>query len=409
MIEQADAIVIGSGALGASTAFHLLKAGLAKVALLDQHAIGSQTSPRAAGLTQQVRDSEVMTDLARRSVEKICRFEQETGEALVFHQPGSLKIARTPAHARQLRDEVARGQRLGIDIDLVTPEEARRRMPFFRPVGVEAISYARTDLYLEPGQIPLGYARAFARLGGDVMPDTRVERILVGESGVRGVLTGGGEILAPVVVDAGGAWLRQIGETAGARAGAVPMRHQLFITEPIEGVDPAQPIARVIDCCVYIRPADGGLMLGGYEDDPLLFDMAKLQPSFSIDQMPLDFAVLNGLREQILPQFPVFADAKIREHRGGLPTMTADGEHIVGPWPGISGLYVIGGCCVGGLSTSPILGELLAGWIVSGRPDADLSAMAPGRRAVAEINEPSLRESARRRYARHYWTKAEEV
>ncbi len=409
MIEQADAVVIGSGALGASTAFHLLKAGLANVALLDQHAIGSQTSPRAAGLTQQVRDSELMTELARRAVEKICHFEQDTGEALVFHQSGSLKIARTPEHARQLRDEVARGQRLGIDIDLVTPEEARRRMPFFRPVGVEAISYARTDLYLEPGQIPLGYARAFGRLGGKVMPDTRVERILVGESGVRGVLTGRGEIRAPVVVDAGGAWLRQIGETAGARAGAVPLRHQLFITEPIEGVDPAQPIARVIDCCVYIRPADGGLMLGGYEDDPLLFDMAKLAPGFSIDQMPLDFAVLKKLRGQILPQFPVFADAKIREHRGGLPTMTADGEHIAGPWPGISGLYLIGGCCVGGLSISPILGELLAGWIVCGRPGGDLSAMAPGRRAVAEIDEHNLREDARRRYARHYWTKGEEV
>ena len=406
MIEHADAVVIGSGALGASTAFHLLKAGLTKVALVDQYAIGSQTSPRAAGLTQQVRDSELMTDLARRAVEKICRFEQETGEPLVFHQSGSLKIARTPDHARQLRDEVARGQRLGIDINLVTPEEARRRMPFFRPAGAEAISYARTDLYLEPGQIPLGYARAFGRQGGDVLPDTRVERILIGESGVRGVQTSRGEIRTPVVVDAGGAWLRQIGETAGARAGAVPMRHQLFITEPIEGVDPAQPIARVIDACVYIRPADGGLMLGGYENDPLAFDMASQGPGFSIDRMPLDFTVLKTLMEQILPQFPIFADAKIREHRGGLPTMTADGEHIVGPWPGISGLYLIGGCCVGGLSTSPILGELLAGWIVSGSPGADLSMMAPGRQAVAKIDEHSLQEGARQRYARHYWSKS---
>jgi glycine/D-amino acid oxidase-like deaminating enzyme len=404
MIEQADAVVVGSGALGASTAFHLLKAGMTKVALLDQHAIGSQTSPRAAGLTQQVRESELMTDLARRAVEKICRFEQETGEPLVFHQSGSLKIARTPDHARQLRDEVARGQRLGIDIDFVAPEEATRLMPFFRPVGVAAISYARTDLYLEPSQIPLGYARAFARLGGAVMPDTRVERILVGDGGVRGVQTGRGEIQAPVVVDAGGAWLRQIGQTAAARAGAVPMRHQLFITEPIEGVDPMQPIARVIDACVYIRPADGGLMLGGYENDPLAFDMAREASGFSIDQMPLDFTVLKALREQVLPQFPVFADAKIREHRGGLPTMTADGEHIVGPWPGISGLYLIGGCCVGGLSISPILGELLAGWIVSGRPGADFSTMAPGRAAVAEIDEQNLQEGARRRYARHYWS-----
>ena len=166
MIEHADAVVIGSGALGASTAFHLLKAGLANVALLDQHAIGSQTSPRAAGLTQQVRDFELMTDLARRAVEKICHFEQDTGEALVLHQSGSLKIARTPEHARRA------SRRSG-------PWAASRHRYRSRDTGGGEAAYAvlqaggrrgdllrADDLYLEPDQIPLGYARAFGRLEG---------------------------------------------------------------------------------------------------------------------------------------------------------------------------------------------------------------------------------------------------
>ena len=83
-----------------------------------------------------------------------------------------------------------------------------------------------------------------------------------------------------------------------------------------------------------------------------------------------------------IDQFPVLRDIAVKEHRGGLPTMTADGEHIVGPLPGIRGLYVAGGCCVGGLSIAPIIGELLAEWIISGKPPIDLAPLSPARLAV---------------------------
>ena len=86
-------MVIGSGALGSSVAFHLAKAGLAPVALVDKHEIASQTSPRAAGLTAQIRQSELMTRLATMAVEKIKNFTVETGEPLLYCQSGSLKIA----------------------------------------------------------------------------------------------------------------------------------------------------------------------------------------------------------------------------------------------------------------------------------------------------------------------------
>ncbi|MGH7105886.1 MAG: NAD(P)/FAD-dependent oxidoreductase, partial [Acetobacteraceae bacterium] len=145
MLTEAAAVVIGSGALGASTAFHLLKAGIGPVALIDQHAIGGETSPRAAGLTQQVRDSDLMTDLARRSVAKITAFARETGQQLTYFQSGSMKIARTPGHALQLRREVERGQRLGIEIDLIPEAEAARRNPFLRPRGITAVSFAKSD------------------------------------------------------------------------------------------------------------------------------------------------------------------------------------------------------------------------------------------------------------------------
>ena len=158
-MAQYDVVVIGSGALGASAAFHLARSGR-NVALVDKEAIASQTSPRAAGLSGQLRRSEVMMRLARRAVQKIERFTEETGQPLIFFQPGSLNIARLPQHAQMLHTAVPWGKQFGLDIDLITPGQARELMPFLRTEGVLAVSHMRTDVYLEPGQLPLGYALA---------------------------------------------------------------------------------------------------------------------------------------------------------------------------------------------------------------------------------------------------------
>src|SRR5262249_15221156 len=97
----------------------------------------------------------------------------------------------------------------------------------------------------------------------------------------------------------------------------------------------------------------GGLMLGGYETDPLQFDMAKLPPSFSIDDLPLDLSVIHRLAAQVLDQFPIFRDIEVKEHRGGLPTMTADSEHIVGSLPELRVVYVAGSLLRGGRHDRP--------------------------------------------------------
>ena len=116
MIDASGCVVIGSGALGSSIAFHLVKAGK-QVALVDKHALGSQTSPRAAGLTSQARNTDLMTQLAKRAVRKIEGFKEETGDELAFCQPGALKIARLPGHVAQLKREVERGRRFGTGVD----------------------------------------------------------------------------------------------------------------------------------------------------------------------------------------------------------------------------------------------------------------------------------------------------
>jgi glycine/D-amino acid oxidase-like deaminating enzyme len=404
VIDAVECVVIGSGALGASVAFHLAKAAK-KVALVDKHALGSQTSPRAAGLTSQARGTDLMTVLAQRAVRKIEAFESETGEKIVYHQPGALKIARLPAHVAQLEREVERGRRHGIGFEIVSVAEARAKNPFLEAKGILAVGYSPTDLFLEPSQIPDAYARAAQKLGAIMLPRTLVSGITIKQNHVAGVQTEHGEIACETVVDAAGAWARGVAMLAGAKVPMVPTRHQLMITQPIPGVEDSQPITRVIDANVYVRPDEGGLMLGGYESDPLQFGPAELAARFDIADLPLDLSVLRRLADKVREQLPIFQrvphEIPLRVHRGGLPTMTADGEHTVGPVPSIPGLFVAGGCCVGGLSIAPAFGEVLAAWIVDGEPPMDLSPLAPSREGP--ISETALKEACRFRYMHHYW------
>jgi len=99
-----------------------------------------------------------------------------------------------------------------------------------------------------------------------------------------------------------------------------------------------------------------------------------------------------------------FQDPTIRvaEHRGGLPTLTMDDRYLVGPLPGVAGAWVMSGCCVGGLSVSPALGEAIGEWILDGAPALDLSEIAPARFAGHLPDEAELRERCRRAYATHY-------
>ena len=397
MIRSADVVVVGSGAFGASVTYHLAKQGL-KVALLDRAALASQTSPRAAGLTSQVRATPALTKLAQRAVVKLAAFTEETDQPLRFTQSGALKIARTDQDAEQLAREVQRGVAVGVAISLVSVAEARERFPLLHDRGIAGVTWSPTDCNVEPSELPIGYCRAAEKLGAVMLPHTPAIGFEVGSRGVEGVQTSDGMIATSHVVDAAGAWARLVATELGASLPVVPTRHQLLITGPIAGVTPEFPIARVIDANVYIRHERGGLMLGGYESDPL---QVETVPD-DIRDLPLDIEVLWRLARRVAEQFPVFQDPSIRvaEHRGGLPTLSMDDRYIAGPLPGVDGAWVMSGCCVGGLSVSPALGEVLAQWITDGAPKLDLSDVSPSR--FRDVDEATLRERCRLAYATHY-------
>ncbi len=399
--RTAGVVVIGSGAFGASTAYHLARRG-ADVALLDQHALASQTSPRAAGLTSKADNVPVMARLRDEACEALARFEEEMGRSVGFHRSGSLKAAYTEAGEARLHQGLDTAHGLGIEAALITPGEAERLAPHFKPGAARAIGHVPSDGWLDPAKVAAGFVARAGELGARLLPFTPARDLLQSGGRVTAVVTSGGEISTPVVVDAAGAWTARVAAAAGITVPLVPVRHQLFVTEPIEGVTPLQPIVRLLEASVYVRYEQGGLMFGGYEDRPRVIDAQALPPGFDIAQLELDLGVLRALVDEVVEHFPALRTARVALHRGGAPTMTPDGRPILGRVPGLEGFYVASGCCVGGLSLSPAAGRALADLILDGKSDPDLGPLSVERFSGRWESAAELEAACVRQYARRY-------
>jgi 4-methylaminobutanoate oxidase (formaldehyde-forming) len=231
-----------------------------------------------------------------------------------------------------------------------------------------------------------------------------------GRGGGVSVSTSSGGLTAGVVVDAAGAWARRVAVMAGARLPLVPVRHQLLVTEPLPGAEASQPICRVMDANVYVRPCRGGLMFGGYEPNPLVFPDEGPGQRFDVAQLPLDHAVLDRLAASVRDQLPWFqrAELAVQELRGGLPTMTPDGLPFLGAVPGIDGLFVAAGCCVAGFSISPAAGYAIAQLAV-GEPlghALDLHTLRVDRFDDPEWDDLAVRRAAIESYGQRYTSPA---
>jgi 4-methylaminobutanoate oxidase (formaldehyde-forming) len=179
-----------------------------------------------------------------------------------------------------------------------------------------------------------------------------------------------------------------------------PVRHQLQITGPDAGIDPDGPICRVTDAAVYLRPARGGLMLGGFEPGPLVVDPGAEPALFCTDDVILDQGVLQGFARQVQARVPAAVDAPVAELRGGLFTMSPDGRFVAGPVPDVPGLWVASGCNGSGFSSSLALGEALAGWLCGRRQRIDIAALSPAR--FGPLTEAELVRAGIWQYAHYY-------
>jgi glycine/D-amino acid oxidase-like deaminating enzyme len=370
---RADVVVIGAGALGLSAALHLAIAGRS-VVVVERDTPGAHASGRAAGLFKSVQADALRTDLARRSIGKALTFGDWTGVPLDVVMSGSYLVARTAAHRDYLRVEQRQSRGWGVDIREADAEEVTGKVSYYQGPGTEFALWCPEDVYIaEPADLVGAYVRACRLKGAAVLEHEEVTDVTLSGGRVAGVETTRRSISTPAVVDAAGAWTRQVAALAGGSVAIAPVRHQLFITEPAldDLISPSDPIVRIVDAAVYVRPARGGLMLGGFERGPLAFDACE--PPRDV---PLDFAVLGRLADLVGGEVPA-GNRAVAEHRGGMFTMSPDGRFVLGPVPDVPGLWVASGCNGSGFSSSLALGEALAGWLTG--TSGSVEALSPAR------------------------------
>ena len=403
-----DIVIIGAGALGLSTALHCALLGRT-VVVLERDTAGSQASGRAAGLFKSVQADELRTIIARRSIDRALSFGDWAGVPLEVARPGSYLVARTDAHRAFLASEARQSAGWGVDVTEAGAGALARAVSYYQGDGTELALWCPEDCYIEePMSLVTAMAAACRQLGVELAEGEPV--VEIGLAGGRaGGLAGGraAEVRTPrrsipaaVVVDAAGAWTRQVAELTGADVAVAPVRHQLLITEPAPGLDAAQPIVRVVDAAVYLRPARGGLMLGGFEADPVPVDPRARPASFRTADLELDLDVLIKMAGQLTVEVPLAGELPAAEHRGGLFTMTPDGRFVAGPVPDAPGLWVASGCNGSGFSSSLALGEALAAWICDVPGRLDISALAPAR--FGALTDEALIAAGTWQYAHYY-------
>lgn len=395
----ADAIVIGCGALGLSTALHLADRG-ATVVAVDRGGPGEQTSARAAGQSVIAQTDLAMGSLMHRSIDHITGFADRTGIPLPYRQVGSVKYACSEWAARQLEREVRRAGALGAQVSLIGLDTAGELAPHTNPRAAVAAWHAPDDIYFDP--VDLARAMHRAALAAGVMFRFGVEVTGLATRGgrVTGVRTTDGELTAATVVAASGSWTPPLLATAGV--GPLPLvfvRHQYSIRTGVPGIRPRLPSVRVVDHAVYARPVGRDLMFGTYEPDPLVYDAGP--PARALD-VRLDPAAVNDALTRVGALFPSAVGSTVRQMRGGVVSMTPDGRYLIDEAPGVTGLYLVTGCNVMGLSASPAIGEDLAEWITSSRRPDSLAPFALARFDGTDLSPGAVRRQGLARYEAVY-------
>ena len=401
--QEAHVVVIGGGVLGTSAAFHLAAAGHQPVVLLDRGPVAGGTTPFAAGQTAYLPANRALLPFTKYCIEFFEHFAERTGYAIDFHQHGSLRVALTEQFLPTLEVRSDTAKTLGERVEWLTPQQAQTMVPTLQVPDARGILFMPRDGYVEPRSVAAAYASAASTHGVTIATRTPVIGVELVDGAVRAVRTATGTIQTRWVVVAAGAWTRQFCQRLGLNIPVVPVRHQAFVTAPLSDVVARQPIVRIVDSQVYVRPEAGGLLVGGYGYRPLSFDLQTFPERFEMPDLEADQIYYHQLTAAATACFPALQDAVVIQERRGLPTITPDGQYLVSTVDQVRGLIIASGCQVGGIWASPGLGKIVAD-MVSGKESLLPAALLKADRfGAAYMHETPLRSQCEQVYAGHYW------
>ncbi|KLN60088.1 dimethylglycine dehydrogenase [Kiloniella spongiae] len=385
MKSHYKAVVIGGGAVGVGTLYHLAKKGWSDVALLERHDLTSGSTWHAAGLLPLFNMSYSVGKIHQYSVDLYSRLEEETGLNSGLKQVSNIRLARTQDRMDEYRYYVGVAKTLGIDVKWLSIEELKEIWPLCNTDGVLGAIQHVEDGYVQPAELTQALAKGARNNGAEIHQHTTVLGMEQQDDDSWIVQTDKGDISCEHVISCTGNFARQTGEMVGLDIPVIPVEHQFIVTEPHPDIKarhaaglPEMGVLRESDSSWYMREEAGGLLLGPYEVGA---------PCCYVDGPAPDakYELFNGELERLMPyietafeRVPAFAEVGIKEVYNGAIAYTPDGSPIIGPAWGLKNFWLNEGHSFGITATGGA-GWQLAEWIVDGEPTIDMSGVDPRR------------------------------
>jgi glycine/D-amino acid oxidase-like deaminating enzyme len=384
MTETYDAVVVGAGVVGASTAFHLAKLGGLKVCIVERGPVCGGGTAKSCAIVRSHYSVPSNTALTLRSLEMFGAFADwlEDGEAESgFVNSGYLIVAPEGEIAEKLRGNVAMQSGVGADTFLVTKEEALARHPMLALDDAAAIGYEPKSGYADPYLTTTSFVAAARAKGAVIETDRAVEGLIVEGGRVRGLRTARGEVHAGLVITAIGPWTRSLTDGIGLDIPLEVSRHIVLTFGAAAPYAPELPVIKDLTTAnkMYFRPASGGLVLVGTGDhgDPIA------DPNAMDENVAEDFVLLQG--GQLAHRMPSFAQAAPRANWVGPYDITPDWNPVLGPAPGVEGLTLAFGFSGHGFKLAPAVGLTLAQQVLGLDMDVDIGAYGLARFATGKL------------------------
>ena len=400
--SQAQVVVIGGGIIGCSTAYHLARDHKADVVLLEQGKLTNGSTWHAAGLVGQLRSSASITQVLKYSVELYEHLEAETGLATGWKQNGGLRLACNEERWTEIKRQATTAHSFGLEMHLLGPAEAKDLWPLMDVGDLVGAAFLPTDGQASPSDIAQSLAKGARQQGAKIHEEVRVTGFEKDKGRISAVLTDLGRIACEKVVLCAGMWSKAIGQLAGVSVPLQPVQHQYMVTEKIEGIASDLPTLRDPDRLTYFKEEVGGLVMGGYELNPIAWGDRGIPEKFEFQLLESNWDHFEPMMEQALERVPALENAGIKQLVNGPESFTPDGSYIMGEAPELKGFFVGAGFNAFGIAAGGGAGWSLAEWVMSGEQPLDLWSVDIRRFSDLHRDDSWVRERTLEAYGKHY-------
>ncbi|MCP3727101.1 FAD-dependent oxidoreductase [Paraburkholderia sp. CNPSo 3272] len=392
--ERAPVVIIGGGIIGASTLYHLAKAGIEGAVLLERDKFASGTTWHAAGIVGQLRDSKAQTELAQYTTNLFKSLEAETGQGTGYKENGSMTIALTPQRHELVKRAVSAAKRLGVAAHYLTPDQIKESWPLLSVEDVLGGMIVPSNGQVNPLDVTNALIKGAKLRGARAFEETPVEDLIIRNRKVVGVKTTKGEIACERVLVAGGMWSHKFAKRFGVPVPLHAAEHFYIVTESMPGLDRKTPVLTVADERAYYKEDAGKLLVGGFEASGKAWPAAgtDIPTTFSFDEIPPDLEHMEPLLEKAFARVPRLTETGIQLFFCGPESFTPDGRAYMGPASEVDGLFISAGYNSNGILSSGGAGKVMSEWIMQGLPPVGMGALHAQRAMRFQSNTRYLRE-----------------